>query len=49
MKITVDTNVLISAAFWYGESNKIILLAERKSIELILSKEIVQEYSEVLE
>ena len=41
MKITVDTNVLISATFWYGDSNKIILLAERQLIELILSKEIV--------
>ncbi len=49
MKITVDTNVLISATFWYGDSNKIILLAEGKSVELILSKEIVEEYAEVLE
>ena len=49
MKITVDTNVLISATFWYGDSNKIILLAESKVIELILSQEIIEEYAEVLE
>ena len=48
MKITVDTNVLISATFWHGDSNKIILLAESKKIELTMSKEIVQEYAEVL-
>ena len=48
MKITADTNILISATFWYGDSFKIIKLAEMKIIKLILSKNIVQEYSEVL-
>ncbi len=49
MKITVDTNVLISATFWYGDSEKIIAKAENKEIELILSKDIIQEYTEVLQ
>ncbi|MBI2652155.1 putative toxin-antitoxin system toxin component, PIN family [Candidatus Woesearchaeota archaeon] len=48
MKITADTNILISATFWYGDSFKIIKLVERKIINLILSKNIIQEYSEVL-
>jgi len=48
MKITVDTNILISATFWYGDSNEIIEKAESKEFELILSPEIIQEYSEVL-
>ena len=49
MRITVDTNVLISATFWNGASNKIIELVERKEIELFLSQEILQEYAQVLE
>ena len=32
MKITMDTNVLISATFWYGDYNKIIEKVENKSI-----------------
>lgn len=49
MKITVDTNVLISATFWSGDSEKIITKAENKEIELILSKDIIQEYTDVLQ
>jgi putative PIN family toxin of toxin-antitoxin system len=49
MRITVDTNVLISATFWYGKSNKIIELAEQKKIILILSEAILKEFAEVLE
>jgi len=49
MKITVDTNVLVSAAFWNGDSNIIIEKVEKKEIELILSKDILQEFSEVLD
>ena len=48
MKITVDTNVLISATFWHGASEKIIIKAENKEIDLVLSKKIVSEYTEVL-
>ena len=48
MKITADTNVLVSAAYWDGESNKIIEKVERKEIELVLSKEILEEFAAVL-
>jgi len=48
MKITADTNVLVSATFWDGESNKIIEKVERKEIELVLSKEILEEFAAVL-
>lgn len=48
MKVTADTNVLISATFWYGDSHRIMQLVESKIIKLVLSKEILQEYSEVL-
>ena len=48
MKITLDTNVLISATFWHGDSEKIIEKVEGKDIELILSKEIIEEFARVL-
>lgn len=48
MKITLDTNVLISATFWKGDADKIIEKVERKELELVLSKEIIEEYARVL-
>jgi hypothetical protein len=47
-KVVADTNVLVSATFWNGDSNRIIEKAELKEIELIISKEIVEEFSGVL-
>lgn len=49
MRITLDTNVLISATFWDGCSDKIIRKVENKEVELILSEEIIKEFSEVLD
>ena len=49
MKVTLDTNVLISTTFWYGDSNKIIERVERKEIEMVLSGEIIEEFAKVLE
>ncbi|MBU2638338.1 MAG: putative toxin-antitoxin system toxin component, PIN family [Nanoarchaeota archaeon] len=48
MRITADTNVLVSATFWAGDSFKIIEMAERGDIELILSKDIIGEFTRVL-
>jgi len=48
-RITVDTNILISATFWHGDSEKIIDKAENKEVTLVLSKEILEEYNQVLE
>ena len=48
MNITVDTNTLVSATFWYGDSFKIITMAENKEIDLILSKDIIKEFFGVL-
>lgn len=48
MKITVDTNVLISSSFWLGNSDKIIEMAESGKIELILSQDIIEEFVRVL-
>lgn len=49
MKIVVDTNVLISATFWNGDCNRIIEKAERKELELVISKDILDEFSSVLD
>lgn len=48
MRIVIDTNVFISATFWKGDSFKIIEKVENKEIELIISQEIIEEYSNVL-
>ncbi len=48
-RITVDTNVLISASFWHGASEKIIDKVENKELTLVLSKGILEEYHKVLE
>jgi len=48
MKITIDTNVLISGSLWAGASDKILEKIENKEIELFLSKDIIGEFSEVL-
>ena len=49
MKVTVDTNVLISATFWNGDSQRIIELVEDKKLTLVLSEDILKEYAEVLQ
>lgn len=49
IRITVDTNVLVSATFWYGASCRIIELVEQGKVELVLSEAIIQEFSAVLE
>jgi len=48
MRIVVDSNVLVSASFWNGDSERIIALAESKKLELFLSKEIIDEFTRVL-
>jgi len=48
MKIVIDTNVFISATFWSGASEKIISKVETKEIDLVLSKDIILEFSKVL-
>ncbi|MBW2990548.1 putative toxin-antitoxin system toxin component, PIN family [Candidatus Woesearchaeota archaeon] len=48
MRITVDTNVLVSSTFWAGDSDRIIRMVEDKEIELVLSEEIIKEFIRVL-
>lgn len=49
MKITLDTNVLLSSTFWDGDSSRIVEIIERGEIELVLSRDIIQEFGGVLE
>jgi len=49
IRITLDTNVLISATLWHGSSEKIIDKVENKEIILVLSEQILEEYYKVLE
>jgi uncharacterized protein len=48
MKITVDTNVLLSSTFWIGDSFRIIEKVEKSEIDLVLSEEIIEEFRDVL-
>lgn len=48
MKITVDTNILISAAFWLGNPHRIIKKVEEGELELVLSAEILEEFEEIM-
>ncbi len=47
-RIVVDTNVLISAVFFKGKPDVILEAWRAGSLEIILSEEILHEYSEVL-
>ncbi|MFH1174802.1 MAG: putative toxin-antitoxin system toxin component, PIN family [archaeon] len=49
MKLVLDTNVLLSATFWYGDSFRIVKLIEEKKHELFVSKDILDEFSRVLD
>lgn len=49
IRVTVDTNVLISATFWYGASARVIEKAENKELVLVLSEAILGEYADVLQ
>ena len=48
IRITVDTNILLSATLWHGASERIIGKVENKEITLVLSEAILEEYYKVL-
>lgn len=48
MRITLDTNVLVSGTFWTGASFRILDLVDRKKLRSISSKEIIEEYYKVI-
>jgi putative PIN family toxin of toxin-antitoxin system len=48
MKAVLDTNILVSATFWNGDPYRIVIRAEKGDFELLLSPEIIREFTEVL-
>ena len=48
MIIVVDTNVLVSATYWKGESLKVLRLADEGRIKLVISQELIEEYNKVI-
>ena len=48
VRITIDTNIFVAATFWLGASHRVLNLVEEGKIELILSKDIIQEFIDVL-
>lgn len=48
LKITADTNTLISATITEGNEFELLKLAKLKKIELILSPQILKEFKEVI-
>src|SRR3989338_8979991 len=48
MKVTLDTNVLVSGTFWSGNSFRILNSIDKNEVKNIISKEIIREYYEVI-
>jgi uncharacterized protein len=48
MKVTLDTNVLISGTYWKGDPHEILNLIDRGVIVCVLSEDIIAEYKKVL-
>ncbi|GBE20065.1 hypothetical protein BMS3Abin17_00799 [archaeon BMS3Abin17] len=48
MKVVLDTNVWLSSIFWKGEASKIIRNCKRKSIQIMITDQILSEIIDVL-
>lgn len=46
-RIVLDTNVFVSGIFWKGPPHKILEAWSRRQVQLILSNEILEEYTRV--
>ena len=49
MKIVIDTNVVVSALFFGGKPQKLLHCAITGALEVFVSKEIIEEYNELVE
>ncbi len=49
MKIVIDTNVVVSALFFGGKPQKLLHCAITGVLEVVVSKEIIEEYNELVE
>ena len=48
MRITLDTNVLISGTFWTGDPFRILDMVDKNKLKNVSSKEIIEEYDEII-
>ena len=48
MKVTLDTNILVSGAFWTGDSFQILDMIDKGKLKHVSSKEIINEYHKVI-
>lgn len=48
MRVTLDTNVLVSGTFWTGDSFRILKQIDEGKLTCILSKDITKEYDRVI-
>lgn len=48
MRVTLDTNVLVSGTFWTGDSFRILNLIDKNKLKNVTSREIIKEYYKVI-
>ena len=48
MRVVLDTNVWLSSVFWEGEAYQLLKTIEKREIEILITKEILLEVSQVL-
>ncbi|MBI2885343.1 MAG: putative toxin-antitoxin system toxin component, PIN family [Candidatus Omnitrophica bacterium] len=48
MKVVLDTNVLVSGVFWAGSAGRILELWAKDKFEVVVSPEILREYTRLL-
>lgn len=48
LKVVIDTNVFLSAFLFGGKPGKVLLLARREKIEVVISEVIIEEISRIL-
>lgn len=47
MKVTLDTNIVVSGFFWKVDSGNILVLVGMRALQNVISKEIFSEYEDV--
>src|SRR3989338_4172013 len=48
MKVTLDTNILVSGTFWTGDSFQILDMIDKGKLKHVSSKELINEYYKVI-
>lgn len=48
MKVVLDTNVIISGVLFEGNESEILELVDKNKIKMVVSKEILKEYKQVI-